>query len=340
MHTLSSQIFEIMRYKTFFNADQRASNATTPHTDLAPTLEEDEELSDLSYGCAPLMQIEHNISALLRGDLPIIGQPAERKGGGLTGAATTAAEQHAKRVLEFRHGVHKSESAKEMLLSQMPSLGPLPPSPPNSNPDLFDYNAPLPPSPVEPRKQLELPVVPNAPPANRGTTVVEVHATASGTAVHSSNSHTRRSRDNIASVRHFTDELPPPPAPSHQSASFLEGNGGPPTVPPHRVTGGHSANTMKSWSIDSQYRKKSPKLFGHYSSGGSGITTPTGLGPIAPLPPPHFDGMAGGSGSYHRRYINYGTKRSLKQSPREEHRLQTSCSLPETPIFARGWVVT
>ncbi|EDX05751.1 GD21633 [Drosophila simulans] len=93
---------------------------------------------------------------------------------------------------------------------------------------------------------------------------------------------------------------------------------------------------MKSWSIDSQYRKKSPKLFGHYSSGGSGITTPTGLGPIPPLPPPHFDGMAGGSGSYHRRYINYGTKRNLKQSPREEHRLQTSCSLPETPIFARG----
>jgi hypothetical protein len=28
-------------------------------------------------------------------------------------------------------------------------------------------------------------------------------------------------------------------------------------------------------------------------------------------------------------------KRSA-QSPREERRLQTSCSLPETPIFARG----
>ncbi|XP_039146949.1 uncharacterized protein LOC6733089 isoform X1 [Drosophila simulans] len=341
-NTSSSEEFDEARlngsgsYELYGYNDQRASNATTPHTDLAPTLEEDEELSDLSYGCAPLMQIEHNISALLRGDIPIIGQPAENKGGGLTGAATTAAELHAKRVLEFRHGVHKSESAKEMLLSQMPSLGPLPPSPPSSNPDLFDYDAPLPPSPVEPRKQLELPVVPNAPSANRGTTVVEVHATASGTAVNSSNSNTRRSRDNIASARHFTDELPPPPALSHQSAILLEGNGGPPMVPPHRGTGGHSANTMKSWSIDSQYRKKSPKLFGHYSSGGSGITTPTGLGPIPPLPPPHFDGMAGGSGSYHRRYINYGTKRNLKQSPREEHRLQTSCSLPETPIFARG----
>ncbi|XP_016988243.1 uncharacterized protein LOC108050860 [Drosophila rhopaloa] len=318
--------------------DQRVSNATTPHTDLAPTLEEDEELSDFSYGCAPLMQIEDNISALLRGDIPIVGKQAGCNGGGSVGAAPTAAEIHAKRVLEFRPGVHKSESAKEMLLSQLPSLGPLPPSPPCSNPDLFDYDAPLPPSPVEPRKQLELPaeVAICAMPPNRGTTVVEVHATASGAAVHSSNSHMRRSRDNVAAVRHFNDELPPPPAPAHQSSGFVEGLPGPPMVPPHRATGGHSANTMKSWSIDSQYRKRSPKLFGHYSSGGSGITTPTGLGPMPPLAAPPLDGMAGGSGSYQRRYINYGTKRSLKQSPREEHRLQTSCSLPETPIFARG----
>ncbi|KAI8038139.1 hypothetical protein M5D96_009180 [Drosophila gunungcola] len=298
----------------------------------------DNTSSSEDYGCAPLMQIEHNISALLRGDIPIVGQQSGCNGGGSVGAAATAAELHAKRVLEFRPGVHKSESAKEMLLSQMPSLGPLPPSPPCSNPDLFDYDAPLPPSPVEPRKQLELPaeVATSAPPPNRGTTVVEVHATASGAAVHSSNSHMRRSRDNVAAVRHFTDELPPPPAPAHQLAGFVEGLPGAPMVPPHRATGGHSANTMKSWSIDSQYRKRSPKLFGHYSSGGSGITTPTGLGPMPPLPAPPLDGMAGGSGSYQRRYINYGTKRSLKQSPREEHRLQTSCSLPETPIFARG----
>ncbi|KAH8409990.1 hypothetical protein KR009_003790 [Drosophila setifemur] len=340
--------YEIYAYN---GNDPRVSNATTPHTDLAPTLEEDEELSDFSYGCAPLKQIEHNISALLRGDIQIGSQQTGSNGAGATAAAAagascsvsaaTAAELHAKRVLEFRPGVHKSESAKEMLLSQLPSFGPLPPSPPCSNPDMFDYDAPLPPSPVEPRKQLELPTAMagapvSAPPSNRGTTVVEVHATASGAAVHSSNSHTRRSRDNVSAVRHFNDELPPPPAPAHQSTSFAEGLPAPPVVPPHRLTGGHSANTMKSWSIDSQYRKRSPKLFGHYSSGGSGITTPTGMGPMPPLPPPPLDGMAGGSGSYQRRYINYGTKRSLKQSPREEHRLQTSCSLPETPIFARG----
>lgn len=321
-------------------------------------------MSDFSYGCAPLKQIEHNISALLRGDMPILGQhaacngPATSAGAAASAsaaaasaaaaaAAAAAAELHAKRVLEFRPGVHKSESAKEMLLSQNVGFGPLPPSPPSSNPDLFDYDAPLPPSPVEPRKALELPATAVvAGTANRGTTVVEVHATASGAAVHS-NSHTRRSRDNVAAVRHFNDELPPPPAPAHQSASFAEallpglsGLPGPPmapVVPPHRA-GGHSANTMKSWSIDSQYRKRSPKLFGY--SSGSGITTPTGLGAMPPLPQPPCNAnegiIAGGTGSYQRRYINYGTKRSLKQSPREEHRLQTSCSLPETPIFARG----
>ncbi|XP_034669763.1 uncharacterized protein LOC117902466 [Drosophila subobscura] len=351
-NTSSSEEFDEARlngnpsYEMFaYNGnDTRVSNATTPHTDLAPTLEEDEELSDFSYGCAPLKQIEHNISALLRGDIPIGGQPpagGAAAAAAASAAAAAAAELHAKRILEFRPGVHKSESAKEMLLSQIPAFGPLPPSPPSSNPDLFDYDAPLPPSPVEPRKQLELPTALNATPPNRGTTVAEVHATASGTAVHS-NSHTRRSRDNVAAVRHFNDELPPPPAPAHQSTSFIEGLPGPPMVPPHRAGGGggHSSNTMKSWSIDSQYRKRSPKLFGHYSSG-SGITTPTGLGQMPPLPPPPVMGTMsscgdGGSGSYQRRYINYGTKRSLKQSPREEHRLQTSCSLPETPIFARG----
>ncbi|XP_034471667.1 uncharacterized protein LOC117779544 isoform X2 [Drosophila innubila] len=342
---LNGNGFELFTYN---GNDQRISNATTPHTDLAPTLEEDEELSDFSYGCAPLKQIEHNISALLRGDLPIMSQhaPANGASAAAAAAAAAAAELHAKRVLEFRPGVHKSESAKEMLLSQNVGFGPLPPSPPSSNPDLFDYDAPLPPSPVEPRKQLELPasVAVAGPANNRGTTVVEVHATASGAAVHS-NSYTRRSRDNVAAVRHFNDELPPPPAPAHQSTSFIEGLPGlsgppiPPAVPPHRA--GHSANTMKSWSIDSQYRKRSPKLFGY--SSGSGITTPTGLGQMPPLPQPPMGtmgscegGSVAGTGSYQRRYINYGTKRSLKQSPREEHRLQTSCSLPETPIFARG----
>ncbi|EDW63219.2 uncharacterized protein Dvir_GJ14178 [Drosophila virilis] len=313
--------------------EQRVSTATTPHTDLAPTLEEDEE-SDFSYGCAPLKQIEHNISALLRGDLPLPVQLAAMNGcsPAASGAAAAAA----------------SESAKEMLLSQNIGFGPLPPSPPSSNPDMFDYDAPLPPSPVEPRKPLELPAAAAAAAvgnANRGTTVVEVHATASGAAVHS-NSHTRRSRDNVAAVRHFNDELPAPPAPAHQSSSYadgLPGLSGPPlapSVPPHRA--GHSLNTMKSWSIDSQYRKRSPKLFGY--SSGSGITTPTGLGAMPPLPQPPMGtmgsscdgGSVAGTGSYQRRYINYGTKRSLKQSPREEHRLQTSCSLPETPIFARG----
>jgi hypothetical protein len=41
-------------------------------------------------------------------------------------------------------------------------------------------------------------------------------------------------------------------------------------------------------------------------------------------------------GSSSRRRMGTGFPRRAAQSPREERRLQTSCSLPETPIFARG----
>lgn len=120
--------------------------------------------------------------------------------------------------------------------------------------------------------------------------------------------------------RHMSDELPLPPPPPSAFESIA------PVVPPHRA--GHSINTMKSWSIDSNYKRKSPRVMGGY---GSGVTTPTSSHG------PSYDGSSG-SGYGTRRYVSYGTKRSSKQSPREEHRLQTSCSLPETPIFARGYV--
>lgn len=100
------------------------STSTTPHTDLAPTLEEDEEqLSDMSFGCVPLKQLESNRGGAvhLRNDMAV--------------SKMTEQPLH-KRPLEFRPGVHKSESAKEMLLSQN-TFGPLPPSPPSSNPDTF-----------------------------------------------------------------------------------------------------------------------------------------------------------------------------------------------------------
>ncbi|XP_037958627.1 uncharacterized protein LOC119688066 [Teleopsis dalmanni] len=260
------------------------TTSTTPHTDLAPTLEEDEEqYSDFSYSCAPLKQIENNISALLRGEIAVVrvGDVVQPK-----------------RTLEFRPGVHKSESAKEMLLSQN-AFGPLPPSPPSSNPDLFDYDAlpPLPPSPTDiPTDGLPTPY------AKTTTTAAEIHNQSPGEEI--------RTKDNKSSLRRLKDDLPLSP-PTFENI--------PPAVPPHR---GHSVNTIKSWSIDSNYRKKSPKILGY----GSGITTPTG----SQMPTCE----AGGYST--KRYVSYGTKRSLKQSPREEHRLQTSCSLPETPIFARG----
>lgn len=49
---------------------------STPRRDLAPPIEEDEEPESESQGQgAPLRQIENNISALLRGDIPIVRVP-------------------------------------------------------------------------------------------------------------------------------------------------------------------------------------------------------------------------------------------------------------------------
>lgn len=93
---------------------------STPRRELAPPIEEDEEQDSESQRGAPLRQIENNISALLRGDISI---------------ARVGDIAHARRPLGFRPGVHKSESAKEMLLSQMNAFGPLPPSPQTSSPE-------------------------------------------------------------------------------------------------------------------------------------------------------------------------------------------------------------
>ncbi|XP_061391538.1 uncharacterized protein LOC133326939 [Musca vetustissima] len=283
------------------------STSTTPHTDLAPTLEEDEEqLSDLSFGCVPLKQIEASRGAVhLRNDMAV--------------SKMTEQPLH-KRPLEFRPGVHKSESAKEMLLSQN-TFGPLPPSPPSSNPDMFDYNdLPLPPSPSDDTSVGEDDIKP--PVKSYVQTSAEIHThSVSRDREEKRHPRTKEREKPIGRPvhRHMSDELPLPPPPP---AAFE--NMAAPVVPPHRA--GHSINTMKSWSIDSNYKRKSPRMMGGY---GSGVTTPTSSHG------PSYDGSSG-SGYGTRRYVSYGTKRSSKQSPREEHRLQTSCSLPETPIFARG----
>ncbi|CRK94373.1 CLUMA_CG007882, isoform B [Clunio marinus] len=105
-------------------------SASTPRRELAPPIEEDEEDSD-GTRAAPLRQIENNISALLRGEIQVAQVPAARP----------------TRPMGFRPGVHKSESAKEMLLSQQ-YFGPLPASPPSSSPEMdSDEFPPLPPSP-------------------------------------------------------------------------------------------------------------------------------------------------------------------------------------------------
>lgn len=89
-----------------------------------------------------------------------------------------------------------------------------------------------------------------------------------------------------------------------------------PAVPPHR---GPSVNTLKTRSMDAGFSKS-------YRNG-SYVSSPHTPGTLPPELP----------GSTSRRRLTSGAfpKRSA-QSPREERRLQTSCSLPETPIFARG----
>lgn len=100
-------------------------------SDLAPTVEEeDEELSsDRSSICGPLRKIENNISALLRGDIPVARIEDH--------AASSLASS--KRPIDARSGIYKSESAKEMLLSQN-TFGPLPPSPPSSSSEIIVSN--------------------------------------------------------------------------------------------------------------------------------------------------------------------------------------------------------
>lgn len=114
----------------------------------------------------------------------------------------------------------------------------------------------------------------------------------------------------------------------HRMRSRHQGNEGgvlhhretsvPPAVPPHRP----SLNTLKTRSMDAGFSKayRSPSF---NSNGFGGGNQPGTL-------PPELPGM-----NSKRRLCSAFPKKSMP-SPREERRLQTSCSLPETPIFARG----
>lgn len=247
------------------SGDLHASNSTTPRRELAPPLEEDEEqYSESQSGCAPLRQIENNISALLRGDISVarVGDITQQR-----------------RSLGFRPGVHKSESAKEMLLSQN-AFGPLPPTPISSSPELVDSDGlpPLPPSPTDVEDNMD-----------------SDHITSG---IHDIKLHSK--------PNHFGKYTPDDTIPQ------------PPAIPPHRSP--MPSNTMKARSMDGGYSKKCNKTYGHGSIPG---TLPCEM-PIC--------------GSNKRNLPGSFSRRTppTQTTPREESRLQTSCSLPETPIFARG----
>lgn len=65
-----------------------------------------------------------------------------------------------------------------------------------------------------------------------------------------------------------------------------------------------------------------------YRNGSHASTSPHAPGTL----PPDLPGC-----NSRRRIIPGGYQKRTAQSPREERCLQTSCSLPETPIFARGY---
>ncbi|ETN60892.1 hypothetical protein AND_007454 [Anopheles darlingi] len=243
-----------------------ADGLSTPRRELAPPIEEDEEGDSDTQRGVPLRKIEDNISALLRGDISV---------------ARVADIPPARRPLGFRLGVHKSESAKEMLLSQA-GLGPLPPSPPSSSPEPQDSDEfpPLPPSPTEEPGILH---------PMHGIRI-------------SSRNRTNGSNNGLGkhdSMHSYRDDHPP-------------------AIPPHR---GPSINTLKTRSMDAGFSKS-------YRNGSFGSST----SPHAPgTLPPDLPGC-----NSRRRVITGGYQKRTAQSPREERSLQTSCSLPETPIFARG----
>uniref|UniRef100_A0A182J3C4 Uncharacterized protein n=1 Tax=Anopheles atroparvus TaxID=41427 RepID=A0A182J3C4_ANOAO len=243
-----------------------ADTLSTPRRELAPPIEEDEEVDSDTQRGVPLRKIEDNISALLRGDISV---------------ARVADIPPARRPLGFRLGVHKSESAKEMLLSQA-GLGPLPPSPPSSSPEPdSDEFPPLPPSPAEEPEMLH-----------------QMH----GIRISS------RTRTN-GSINGTGKKDP-------MIHGYREDH--PPAIPPHR---GPSINTLKTRSMDAGFSKS-------YRNGSFGSST----SPHAPgTLPPDLPGC-----NSRRRVITGGYQKRTAQSPREERSLQTSCSLPETPIFARG----
>ncbi|KAJ8975829.1 hypothetical protein NQ317_001225 [Molorchus minor] len=98
-------------------------------------------------------------------------------------------------------------------------------------------------------------------------------------------------------------------------ADTLPNSNEPPVVPLHRET---VSNSLKTRSMDVNYNRGRRTNF--YNSSNRNI-------------PPERRTLPSELQDAKRRPFQ---KRSSQQSPQEEHHLQTSCSLPETPIFARG----
>lgn len=131
---------------------------------------------------------------------------------------------------------------------------------------------------------------------------------------------TSTSADFPAQLQHEFPPLPPSPVEEDDEYSEIGSsnnvilNGQPPSVPPHR----DPSSSLKTRSMDANYsRGKRSFIFGASSRNvpQERRTLPAELQENKKKP---------------------NQKKRASQSPQDEPHLQTSCSLPETPIFARG----
>lgn len=296
---LNSHIPQIVRVVSLpsLNAEEYA-----PRRELDVTVEEEEdgETSQESTEISPLRQIEQNISELLeRRDIEVIQKDEKCLLNGvesLTKKEKRKAPAKPSRESKKGHDLQKSSSHNEIQRSE-------------------DYYRQL------------LIEAGNPFPKRNGIQKSESAKEMMIAHREARPLPTSTSADFPVRVEVLQHDFPPlPPSPVEEDdeyseivhplektrADTLPTSSEPPTVPPHRDP---VSNSLKTRSMDANYSRGRRNF---YSSSSRNIqerrTLPTELQESKRKP---FQ------------------KRSA-HSPQEEHHLQTSCSLPETPIFARG----
>ena len=279
-----------------------------PRRELDVTVEEEEdgETSQESTEISPLRQIEQNITELLeRRDIEIIQQDEKCLLNGMESITRKERKEKKKaptkpaRESKKAHDLQKSSSHNEIQRSE-------------------DYYRQL--------------LIEGSTPFPKRNGIQKSESAKEMLIAHRENRPlpTSTSADFPVRVEVLQHEFPPlPPSPVEEDedeyseivhplektrADTLPASSEPPAVPPHRdpVT-----NSLKTRSMDANYSRGRRNNF--YSSSSRNIPSERRTLPM----------------ELQESKRKPFQKRS-SHSPQEEHHLQTSCSLPETPIFARG----